>query len=164
LKLNSTVKTVAFWLVILLSGVLLWQVVKAGGNSPKEVPSSFSKFMQDVERGDVSEVTIVGPEVHGKYKSGNSAFQTIAPANYPDMIKDLREKGVTINVKDSSGNGWPTYLLNLSPLILFAALWFVMIRQMQTGGNKALSFGKSRARLLSMQQKKGDVQGRCRRG
>jgi cell division protease FtsH len=70
------------------------------------------------------------------------------------MIKDLRDKGVNITVKDNSGNGWPTYLLNLSPLILFAALWFVMIRQMQTGGNKALSFGKSRARLLSMQQKK----------
>jgi cell division protease FtsH len=70
------------------------------------------------------------------------------------MIKDLRDKGVNITVKDTSGNGWPTYLLNLSPLILFAALWFVMIRQMQTGGNKALSFGKSRARLLSMQQKK----------
>jgi cell division protease FtsH len=97
---------------------------------------------------------MIGTEVHGKYKSGNAGFQTTVPSNYPDMIKDLRDKGVNITVKDNSGNGWPTYLLNLSPLILFAALWFVMIRQMQTGGNKALSFGKSRARLLSMQQKK----------
>ncbi|HVH85371.1 MAG TPA: ATP-dependent zinc metalloprotease FtsH [Terriglobales bacterium] len=152
--MNSTVKTVAFWLVILLSGVLLWKVVQAGGANAKESSVSFSKFMQDVDRGDVSDVTIVGnTEVHGKYKNGGG-FQTTAYANYPDMIKDLRDKGVNINVKDNSGNGWPTYLLNLSPLILFAALWFVMIRQMQTGGNKALSFGKSRARLLSMQQKK----------
>jgi cell division protease FtsH len=151
---NSTVKTVAFWLVILLSGVLLWQVVKAGGAGAKEQEIAFSKFMQDVDHGDVNEVTMVGTDVHGKYKSGNAGFHTIVPSNYPDMIKDLRDKGVNITVKDNSGNGWPTYLLNLSPLILFAALWFVMIRQMQTGGNKALSFGKSRARLLSMQQKK----------
>ena len=153
--MNSTVKTVAFWLVILLSGVLLWQVVKAGGSGNKESEISFSKFLQDVDRGDVNEVTIIGTsEVHGKYKSGGAGFHTYAYANYPEMIKNLRDKGVNINVKDNSGSGWPTYLLNLSPLILFAALWFVMIRQMQTGGNKALSFGKSRARLLSMQQKK----------
>jgi cell division protease FtsH len=151
---NSTVKTVAFWLVILLSGVLLWKVVQAGGAGAKEQQVSFSQFMQDVDHGDVNDVTMIGTEVHGKYKSGKGAFQTTVPANYPDMIKDLRDKGVNITVKDNSGNGWPTYLLNLSPLILFAALWFVMIRQMQTGGNKALSFGKSRARLLSMQQKK----------
>ena len=151
--MNSTVKTVAFWLVILLSGVLLWKVVQAGGASARETNIAFSKFMQDVDHGDVNDVTMIGTEVHGKYKSGGG-FQTTVPANYPDMIKDLRDKGVNITVKDNSGNGWPTYLLNLSPLILFAALWFVMIRQMQTGGNKALSFGKSRARLLSMQQKK----------
>ena len=153
--MNSTVKTVAFWLVILLSGVLLWQVVKAGGSANKESEITFSKFLQDVDRGDVNDVTIVGTsEVHGRYKSGGAGFRTTAYANYPEMIKNLRDKGVNITVKDNSGNGWPTYLLNLSPLILFAALWFVMIRQMQTGGNKALSFGKSRARLLSMQQKK----------
>jgi cell division protease FtsH len=151
---NSTVKTVAFWLVILLSGVLLWKVVQAGSSGAKEASVTFSKFMQDVDHGDVNDVTMIGTEVHGKYKSGNAGFQTTVPSNYPDMIKDLRDKGVNITVKDNSGNGWPTYLLNLSPLILFAALWFVMIRQMQTGGNKALSFGKSRARLLSMQQKK----------
>ena len=151
--MNSTVKTVAFWLVILLSGVLLWQVVKVGGAGKSDQEATFSKFMSDVDHGDVSDVTIVGTDVHGKLKGG-AGFHTIVPSNYPDMIKDLRDKGVNINVKDNSGNGWPTYLLNLSPLILFAALWFVMIRQMQTGGNKALSFGKSRARLLSMQQKK----------
>jgi cell division protease FtsH len=151
---NSTVKTVAFWLVILLSGVLLWKVVQAGGSSAKESEVSFSKFMADVSHGDVGKVTISGSDVRGNYKSGNAAFHTIVPSNYPDMYKELTDKGVEVSLKDTSGTGWPTILLNLSPLILFAALWFVMIRQMQTGGNKALSFGKSRARLLSMQQKK----------
>jgi cell division protease FtsH len=69
------------------------------------------------------------------------------------MIKTLRDKGVNINIRDINSGSW-TWLINLAPLALLAALWFFMIRQMQTGGNKALSFGKSRARLLSMQQKK----------
>jgi len=74
--------------------------------------------------------------------------------NFPDMIRTLKDKGVAMTFHDINSGGWPTWLLNLAPLILLAALWFFMIRQMQTGGNKALSFGKSRARLLSMQQKK----------
>ncbi|HEX6466728.1 MAG TPA: ATP-dependent zinc metalloprotease FtsH [Terriglobales bacterium] len=151
--MNSTVKTVAFWLLILLSGVLLWKVVQSGGAGNKEQEVSFSQFMSSVDKGDVGDVTISGVDVRGKFHNGQG-FHSTAPANYPDMIKSLREKGVNINVRDNSGNSWPMYLLNLSPLILFGALWFVMIRQMQTGGNKALSFGKSRARLLSMQQKK----------
>jgi cell division protease FtsH len=151
---NSTVKTVAFWLLIVLSGVLLWKVVQTGGAGAKDQEITFSAFMNSVDKGDISDVQISGSEVRGKFRSGNGGFHTTSPANYPDMIKALRDKGVNISVRDTSGNSWPMYLLNLSPLILFGALWFVMIRQMQTGGNKALSFGKSRARLLSMQQKK----------
>ena len=153
--MNSTVKTVAFWLLIVLSGVLLWKVVQTGGAGEKVQDITFSAFMNDVDKGDVGDVTISGSEVRGKFRGNQSGgFHTTVPSNYPDMIKALRDKGVNISVRDTSGNSWPMYLLNLSPLILFGALWFVMIRQMQTGGNKALSFGKSRARLLSMQQKK----------
>jgi len=151
---NSTVKTVVFWLVIVLSAFLLWQVVKAGNSGQKEKEVNFSQFMSDVDQGSVKEVTVIGMEVRGKYRSDNSGFHTTVPANYPDMIKTLRDKGVNITIRDASNGSWPTWLLNLAPLILLAALWFFMIRQMQTGGNKALSFGKSRARLLSMQQKK----------
>jgi cell division protease FtsH len=151
---NSTVKTVVFWLVIVLSAFLLWQVVKAGGGGQKEKEVNFSQFMTEVDQGNVKEVSITGMEVHGKDKSDNSGFHTTVPANYPDMIKTLRDKGVNITIHDTSNGSWPSWLLNLAPLILLAALWFFMIRQMQTGGNKALSFGKSRARLLSMQQKK----------
>jgi cell division protease FtsH len=151
---NSTTKTVVFWLVIVLSAFLLWQVVKAGGAGQKDTEINFSKFMADVDQGDVKEVTIIGMEVRGKLQNDSSLFHTTVPANYPDMIKTLRDKNVAITVKDISNGSWPSWLLNLAPLVLLAALWFFMIRQMQTGGNKALSFGKSRARLLSMQQKK----------
>jgi cell division protease FtsH len=151
---NSTVKTVVFWLVIVLSAFLLWTVVKQGGTSQKEKEVNFSQFMTDVDQGNVKEVTITGMEVRGKFANDNSGFHTTAPSNYPQMIDTLRTKGVSINFRDISNGSWPSWLLNFAPLILLAALWFFMIRQMQTGGNKALSFGKSRARLLSMQQKK----------
>ena len=152
--MNSTVKTVIFWLVIVLSAFLLWQVVKTGSSGQKEQAINFSQFLSDVDQGNVGEVTITAQEVRGKFKDGR-LFNTTAPVNYPDMIKTLRDKGVNINIHDVTNGSWPLQLLGTwAPLILLAALWFFMIRQMQTGGNKALSFGKSRARLLSMQQKK----------
>ncbi len=153
--MNSTFKTVVFWLVIFLSVILLWQVVRAGGSGAKERGITFTEFMASVDEDKVAEVTINGVDVRGKFKSGDKGgFYTTVPQNYSDYIKPLRDKGVIITVKDVSSGNWPAWLLNLAPLVLLAALWFFMIRQMQTGGNKALSFGKSRARLLSMQQKK----------
>jgi cell division protease FtsH len=151
---NSTVKTIVFWLVIVLSGILLWQVVKAGGNATKEREINFSEFMSQVNQSNIAEVTVMGMEVRGRYRSDKVSFHTTVPANYSDMYKTLQDKNVNITVKDSQGGSWPSWLLNLAPLVLLGALWFIMIRQMQTGGNKALSFGKSKARLLSMQQKK----------
>jgi len=152
---NSTVKTVVFWLVIVFSAFLLWQVMKAGSAGQKDKEVNFSQFLTDVDQGNVKEVTITAQEVRGKYRNDNSSFHTTAPANYPDMIKMLRDKGVSMNIRDITSGSWPLQLLGTwAPLILLAALWFFMIRQMQTGGNKALSFGKSRARLVSMQQKK----------
>src|SRR5690348_6013608 len=112
--------------------------------------------MSDIDQNNIKEITVNGMEVRGKYKDG-SAFHTTAPANYftPDMIKKLQEKGVVMTFRDINSGSIPLTLLGTwAPLILLGALWFFMIRQMQTGGNKALSFGKSRARLLSMQQKK----------
>ncbi len=152
--MNSTVKTVVFWLVIVLSAFLLWQVVKTSGGSQKDKEINFTQFMTDVNQGNVGEVTINGQEVRGKYRNDKTQFHTTVPANFPDMYKTLQDKSVSVNIRDVSGGGWPSWLFNLAPIILLAALWFFMIRQMQTGGNKALSFGKSRARLLSMQQKK----------
>ncbi len=152
--MNSTLKTVLFWLVIVVSAFLLWQVVRTGTSSQKEKEINFTQFLSDVDQGLVREVVVTAQDVKGKYKTDNSTFHTTVPPNYPDMYKTLRDKGVSVNVKDITNGSWPSWILNLLPLVLLAALWFFMIRQMQTGGNKALSFGKSRARLLSMQQKK----------
>jgi cell division protease FtsH len=150
---NSTVKTIIFWVVILISAVALWQVVKTANSGQKVQEINFSRFMSEVDQGTVKDVTISGQEVKGKLADG-SLFHLTAPANYPDMIKKLQEKNVSITVQDVGNSSWGWVINLVAPLALLAALWYFMIRQMQTGGNKALSFGKSRARLLSMQQKK----------
>ncbi len=153
--MNSTAKTVVFWVLIVVSAILLWQlVVRAGGAGLPESEIDFSAFLNQVDQGNVKEVTITGTDVRGQYKNENALFRTTVPPNYPDMITLLREKGVTIKVKDNQGGTWSGWLLGLAPVLLVLGLWIFMLRQMQMGGNKALSFGKSRARLLSMQQKK----------
>jgi cell division protease FtsH len=155
---NSTVKTVLFWLLIGVSALLLWEVVKGARDGQKDKEITVTQFMSDVDQNNVREITVNGMEVRGKYRdTSNSAFHTTAPANYftPEMLKNLQSKGVVITFRDINSGSLPLQLLGTwAPLILLGALWFFMIRQMQTGGNKALSFGKSRARLLSMQQKK----------
>ena len=153
--MNSTVKTIIFWVVILFAAVALWQVVKNANSAQKVQEINFSQFMSDVDQGVVKEINVTGMEVKGK-KADGAVFHTTAPANVftLEMMKMLREKGVNASFQDVSSSSWSWVINLIAPLALLAALWYFMIRQMQTGGNKALSFGKSRARLLSMQQKK----------
>ena len=150
--MNSTAKTIVFWLVIAVSAVVLYEVVTASHAGPKDAEINFSQFLSDVNQGQVKEVSVTGMEVRGKLRD-NTGFHTTQPANYPAIYDTLQGKGVIITIHDISNSSW-VWLYQLAPLGLLALLWFFMIRQMQTGGNKALSFGKSRARLLSMQQKK----------
>ena len=154
--MNSTVKTVLFWLLIGVSALLLWEVVKSARDGQKDQELSVSQFMGDIDQNNVRDLEVNGMEVRGHHRDG-SQFHTTAPSNYftPEMLKSLQSKGVGIKFRDINSGSIPLTLLGTwAPLILLGALWFFMIRQMQTGGNKALSFGKSRARLLSMQQKK----------
>ena len=101
--MNSTVKTVVFWLVIILAGGLLWQGLKGTTPGMKEQDINFSSFLDQVNNGKVADVVVSGPDVHGKYKEGNNGFHTTVPPNYNDMYKDLRDKGVNITVKAGSG-------------------------------------------------------------
>ena len=151
--MNSTAKTVLFWVLVVASAGVLWTVVQNGKNQRPDKEISFSEFMTEANQGKVAEVTVTGQEVRGKY-ADKSAFHSTAPDKDQTMVKQLLDKGVNVNVKDLAAGSWSTWLPTLAPFVLLAAFWFFMIRQMQMGGNKALSFGKSRARLLSMQQKK----------
>jgi cell division protease FtsH len=150
-----------FWVFIVICLVLLFGVVsRSAVMGPKEQEISFegaSSFMEKVQQNLVSDVTVEGIDVHGHLKSDGkeqTAFHTKIPANYPDMYKVLEANKVSTTIKDAQGNMlWPV-LLNILPFVAILAIWFFIMRQMQSGGNKAMSFGKSRARLLSMQQKK----------
>jgi cell division protease FtsH len=152
---NSTVKTIIFWVFVFACLVLLWQVFEKGTGSGKDQEITFSQFLQDAQQGQISDVTVTGGEVHGHFKSDSkSQFHVTIPPSYSKIYDVLADNKVSVTVKDQNGSSWLPILINFSPIIIIGALWFFMLRQMQTGGNKALSFGKSRARLLSMQQKK----------
>jgi cell division protease FtsH len=151
---NSTFKTVILWVTLIAVALVLWKMISTGANGGKDTTLSYSQFMNEVNADNVRDVTIVGSEAHGTKKDGKTQFHLIVPANDQEMYKTLRAKNVDVTLKDNQGTQWSLWLVQLSPVILLGVLWFIMIRQMQTGGNKALSFGKSRARLLSMQQKK----------
>src|SRR5258708_11939729 len=124
-----------------------------GSQGKPDQELSFSQFQSYVDDGKIAEVSVKGQEVRGKL-TDKSVFHTTAPDKYADMHKPLQDKGVNGTVKDQAAGTWSTWITTLGPFLLLAAFWFFMIRQMQMGGNKAMSFGKSRARLLSMQQKK----------
>jgi cell division protease FtsH len=153
--LNSTVKQILIWVFMITCLVFLWQFVVKGTGAGQEKNISLTQLLNDADQGKVAEVTVNGSEVTGHYRDDpKNQFHTTIPANYPDMYKTLREHGVNITIKDQNSNAWLGFLIQLAPFALLLGLWFFLLRQMQSGGNKAMSFGKSRARLLSMQQKK----------
>jgi cell division protease FtsH len=139
--------------VLICVAILLFTVVRTG-QGIREENINFSQFLDKVQQDQVDEVSITGTDVHGVYKNHQLGFHTYIPANYPELITMLRQKGVQIGYKDANASNWVGILLNASPFIVLLAFWIFMMRQMQSGGNKALSFGKSRARLHSTQQKK----------
>ncbi|MCC6883148.1 MAG: ATP-dependent zinc metalloprotease FtsH [Verrucomicrobiales bacterium] len=152
--MNSNVKTLVFWVVLVCVGVLVWAVIQAGGGKREEA-LTFTQFLSEVEAGRIKTVTITGNEVKGTFRDDQSKqLRTVIPPNYDQTYDILRQRNVNIELKDTSGGSWLSFLVNAVPFILLIAFWIFMMRQMQSGGNKALSFGKSRARLHSSQQKK----------
>jgi cell division protease FtsH len=150
---NSAVKNIIFWVVMVVTALLIWAVVRS--STGEHISNyTFTEFVNQVDGGNVQEVTISGTDVTGVLKKDNAKFKTTVPSNYPDLYKDLLSKNVRVTVKSESSGSWMTWLANGLPLILLIGLWIFFMRQMQSGGNKALSFGKSRARLLSTQHKK----------
>ncbi|HXJ07263.1 MAG TPA: ATP-dependent zinc metalloprotease FtsH [Candidatus Acidoferrum sp.] len=158
---SSTAKTILFWISIVFLGVMLWKLVSANGSQAHEDQPSYSAFMGKVDAGDIKEVTLyLSPnsyEIQGEYRNPpNTKFTvTVFKEAAPDLVKELKDKGAMIKgMKEVRSGDWILILLNAAPLILLVGFCLFLMRQMQAGGNKALSFGKSRARLLSAQQKK----------
>jgi cell division protease FtsH len=150
--MNSNVKTAVLWVVLICVAVLLYVVVKSGRTTADQ-QVTFTEFMNYVDQNRVKQIAISGTDIHGTL-ADQTKFHTTAPVNYTDYYKTLRDKGVNLEFHEASSGNWISILINAIPFVLLLAFWIFMMRQMQSGGNKALSFGKSRARLHSSQQKK----------
>jgi cell division protease FtsH len=150
--MNSRVKNLLFWVVVGLFMILLFNLFSVPTHAPEE-EVIFSDFMAKLDRGAIEKVIIKANHISGVLKD-KTRIRTYS-ADYPDLVKILREKDVQIEVKPPDENPWYiTFLVTWGPFILFLGLWFFLMRQMQIGGNKALSFGKSRARMLTEERKK----------
>jgi cell division protease FtsH len=150
--MNSRVKNLLFWVVVGLFMILLFNLFSVPTHAPEE-EVIFSDFMAKLDKGDFEKVIIKGNHISGVLKD-KTRIRTYS-ADYPEFVKVLREKDVQIEVKPPDESPWYiTFLVTWGPFILFLGLWFFLMRQMQMGGNKALSFGKSRARMLTEERKK----------
>jgi cell division protease FtsH len=156
---NSTVRTILFWLLMILLAVVLWRMASTGGQSVHDDEPNYTNFLTKVQNNSVKDVTIYlspnSAELQGEYREGGK-FRGVTVANtaIPDITKALQDHNVLYNYKEVKNADWLTFLVNFGPLLLLVLFWVFMMKQMQAGGNKALSFGKSRARLLTAQQKK----------
>jgi cell division protease FtsH len=160
IRLNSTVKQLLLWASLIAALFILWNYVAKTTGAGKDDWVSSSQFQNDVDAGKVQDLTVSGTQIEAHYKGQpKDTYKTtipaaFTPANYPQLYQSLREHGVNITIKDQTPSFWLNAAVSALPILLLLGLFMFMMRQMQSGGNKAMSFGKSRARLLSMQQKK----------
>jgi cell division protease FtsH len=147
--LSLSSKHIAIWLVLALVLFMIFSVFSKQHRREPEI--GFSEFMAAVERGDVGEVVIQGHNIQGKYKNGEP-FRTFEPDD-PELVNSLRDKQVKIAAKPDDESPWyMVLLLSWLPMLLLIGVWIFFMRQMQVGGGKAMSFGKSRAKLLTENQ------------
>jgi len=149
--LNTFSKNLTLWLVISLMMILLFQIFKKETKQTGQL--SYSQFLNMVEQGEVTQVTIQGDKIFGNSNQGRF-FRTFAPKDL-ELIQILRNKQIEITAKPDDSSPWyMTILVSWFPMLLLIGVWIFFMRQMQAGGGKALSFGKSRARLATDEKNK----------
>src|SRR5437016_7249111 len=140
-------------MVLVVVGVLIWNFSTKYQSRDHQL--TFSEFMAAVDAGNVSSVVITGQEITGSTKDNpNQTFRTYAPSQFEGLANDLYKKDVRIQSKEPTASPWASLLYNWAPFLVMIGFWVFFMRQMQSGGNKALSFGKSKAKLSSSSQKK----------
>ena len=149
--MNANLRSLLFWMMLVVVGVLIWNFSTNFQTRDRSV--TFSEFISLVDAGQVEQVMISGNEIFGASKSGDR-FRTYAPPQYEGLGNRLVERNVAVTAKEPTSSPWTTLLFSWAPILLLIGFWVFFMRQMQSGGNKALSFGKSRAKLSSNSQKK----------
>ena len=150
--MNRVSSNLALWLVL---GLMLLLVFNLFNNQQLREPEVvFSDFFDAVNNGEVSEVLIQGQVIRGKFRN-DERFKTFAPNDDPDLMRTLRENSVRVAARPHESDPWyVTVLIQWFPMLLLIGVWIFFMRQMQMGGGKAMSFGKSRARMLNENQQK----------
>lgn len=144
--MNQFQKNIALVLTVLLVFLLVWQLFNQPKTQQKDL--IYSEMLSHLEKGEISEVTIQGESITGKLTNGNT-FKTYAPKD-DKIISQFREKGIKITAKPPEESPWyMTLLISWFPMLLLIGVWIFFMRQMQSGGGKAMAFGKSRARLIT---------------
>src|SRR5437867_1419811 len=139
-------------MVLVVVGVAIWNFsTRLAGQRERQEP--FTTFMTMVDNGEVAQVEITGQDIVGLTKT-NEKFTTYAPTQFEGLANKLIEKGVIVKAKEATSSPWSLLLYSWAPVLLMIGFWIFFMRQMQSGGNKALSFGKSKAKLSSSSQKK----------
>ena len=145
-------KQVALWLVVIAVAIVVYNVFNTTTEVDTEI--KFSKFLDYVEAGQVATAKIIGSNIEGELFDNEQAFTTVAPDGYNDYVQTLRDHGVAIEAEAAQQSPYLTALLGWAPMLILIGVWIFFMRQMQSGGNRALAFGKSRARLSGNQEKK----------
>ena len=147
--MNSNFRNFAIWVFIGLLLVALFNLFQSPGVHVRGNDISFSQLLSEVEGGSVQDVTIAGSQISGHFNDGRS-FQTYAP-NDPGLVDKLHQKGVKITAKPSEDDvpSLLGVLVSWFPMLLLIAVWIFFMRQMQSGGGRAMGFGKSKAKLLT---------------
>lgn len=148
--LNPFYKNLALWVVIIMMMVMLYKMFNA--QEMVESQLGYSEFLSMVDDNRIEEVLIQGQDLSAT-DLGGRRYRIYAPED-PELVKTLREKQVRIKAKPPSDSPWYNILISWFPMLVLIGVWIFFMRQMQAGGGKALSFGKSRARLMSENQEK----------
>jgi cell division protease FtsH len=144
-------RNLALWVIIALLLVVLFNLFQPGGTQRSATQVAYSDFISEVNGGRVRDVVIQGRIVSGQLTDGR-AFQTYTPED-PSLVSRLTDKGVRVNAKPEEGdNPLVHILLSWFPMLLLIGVWVFFMRQMQSGGGRAMGFGKSRARMLTEKQ------------
>ena len=146
----NNLRNLSLWIVIALLLVFLFNMFQGTGTHPAASAISYTKFTSDVVSGQVRKVTFQGDQVKGELTSGQS-FVTTVPANDSTLWPTLKEHNVDTSVSPADDGMSPLFsiLVNWFPMLLLIGVWVFFLRQMQSGGGKAMGFGKSRAKLLT---------------
>src|SRR5882672_11059439 len=139
-------------MVLVVVAVLVWNFSTRFQQRERVV--TFSEFMSAVKGDTVARVVITGQDLTYTTKSTGENFRTYLPSQYDGLANVLIDKGVVVQAREATASPWTSLLFTWGPMLLVLGFWVFFMRQMQSGGNKALSFGKSKAKLSSSSQKK----------